>query len=88
MVVGTTIAIGRTTAAMFGMTIAETTAIIAVVTGLIRMATGITVMAITISAATSGNVIYAIASTREPTIEHPTKVIAVWNMTLPMACRV
>ena len=91
MVVGTTTAVGRTTAATFGMTTTEITAIIAAVTtivGLIRMATGIAVMAITISAATSGNAIYVIASTREPTIEHPTKVIAVWNMTLPTARRV
>ena len=88
MVVGTTTAVGRTTAATFEMTTAEITAIIAMATGLIRMATGIAVMAITISAATSGNVICAIASTREPTIEHPTKVIAVWNTTLPMARRV
>ena len=88
MVVGTTIAVGRTTIATFGMTTAEITAIIVAAAGLIRMATGITVMAITISAATSGNVIYVIASTREPTIEHPMKVIAVWNMTLPTAHRV
>ena len=88
MVVGTTITVGRTTATMFMMTTAEITAIIAAVAGLIRMATRIAVMAITISAATSGNVICAIASTREPTIEHPTKVIAVWNITLPMARRV
>jgi hypothetical protein len=33
-------------------------------------------------------VICAIASTREPTIVHPTKAIAAWNMTLPMAHRV
>ena len=75
----------------FRMTTAEITAIITAVTtvaGLIRIATGIAVMAITISAATSGNAICAIASTREPTIEHPTKVIAVWNMTLPTACQV
>ena len=85
MVVGTTIAVGRTTAVTFGMTTAEITAIIATAVGLIRMATGIAVMAITISAATLGNAICAIASTREPTIEHPTKVIAVWNMTLPTA---
>ena len=88
MVVGTTTTVGRTTAATFGMTTAEITTIIAAVAGLIRMATGIAVMAITISAATSGNTIYAIASTREPMIEHPMKVITVWNMTLPMAHRV
>jgi len=88
MVVGMTIAVERTTTTTFEMTIAEITAIIAVVAGLIRMATRIIVMAITISAATSGNTIYAIASTKEPTIEHPTKVIAIWNMTLPTACRV
>ena len=52
------------------------------------MATEITAMAITISAITSEDVICALASTREPTIERPTKVIAVWNMTLPTARRV
>jgi len=91
MVVGTTTAVGRTTAATFGMTTAEITAIIAAVTtvaGLIRMATGITVMAITISAITSENAIYAIALTKEPTIVHPTKAIAIWNMILPTALRV
>ena len=49
------------------------------------MATEIAVMAITISAITSENVIYAIALTKEPTIVHPTKAIAVWNMILPTA---
>ena len=91
MVVGMTTAIGRTTAATFGTTTTETTAIIAaktVVAGLIRMATEIAVMAITISAITSEDVIYVIASTREPTIVHPTKAIAVWNMILPTARRV
>ena len=52
------------------------------------MATEIAAMAITISAITSVDAICALASTREPTIECPTKVIAVWNMTLPMARRV
>ena len=82
MVVGTTIA------AATGMTTVETIAIIAVITtvaGLSKVATRIAVMAIMIFATTSGNAIYVIASTREPTIEHPTKVIAVWNMTLPTA---
>jgi hypothetical protein len=91
MVVGMTTAVGRTIAVTFGMTTTEIIAIIATVTTvaeLIRTATGIAVMAITISAATLGNVICVIASTRESTIEHPTKVIAVWNMTLPMARRV
>jgi hypothetical protein len=46
------------------------------------------VMAITISAITSENAIRAIASTREPMIVHPTKVIAVWSTILPMALRV
>ena len=52
------------------------------------MATEIAVMAITISAITSEDVICAIASTKEPTIVHPTKAIAVWNKILPMAHRV
>ena len=52
------------------------------------MATEIAAMAITISAITLEDVIYAIASTREPTIVHPMKAIAVWNMILSMACRV
>ena len=58
------------------------------VAGLIWMATEIAVMAITISAITSEDVICAIASTREPTIVHPMKAIAVWNMILSMARRV
>ena len=90
-VVGMTTAVGRTTAAMFGMTTVETTAIIAaktMVAGLIWMATEIAVMAITISAITSEDVICVIASTKEPTIMHPTKAIAVWNMTLPTTRRV
>ena len=72
-------------------TAAGTTATIAAITmvaGLIQMAIEITVMAITTSAITSVDAICALASTREPTIEHPTKVIAVWNMTLPTARRV
>ena len=52
------------------------------------MATEVAAMAITISATTSEGVIYAIASTREPMIVHPTKAIAVWNMILPTARRV
>ena len=52
---------------------------------LIWMATEITAMAITISATTSEDMICVIASTREPTIVHPTKAIAVWNMILPTA---
>ena len=84
MVVGTTTAVGMTTT----MTSRTTTTIIAMITtaiGLIRVATEIAGMAITISAITSENVIYAIASTKEPTIVHPTKAIAVWNMILPTA---
>ena len=91
MVVGMTTAVERTTAATFGTTNAETTAIIAAITtvaGLIQMAIEITTMAITISAITLVDAICALASTREPTIERPTKVIAVWNMTLPTAHRV
>ena len=91
MVVGTTIAVGMTTAATSGTTTAETTTIIATITmatGLIRVATEIAVMAITISAITSEDVICAIASTKEPTIVHPTKAIVVWNMILPTALRV
>ena len=98
-VVGMTTTVGRATAAMSGTTTttmsetttAETTTIITVitaVTGLSRVATGITVMAITISAITSENAIYAIASTKELTIVHPTKAIVVWNMILPTALRV
>ena len=85
MVVGTTIAVTT------GMTTAETTATITAITtvvGLTQMAIEIAVMAITISAITSVDAICALASTREPTIEHPTKVIVVWNMTLPTARRV
>ena len=77
-----------TTAATTRMTIAETTTIIAVITtvvGLTRVATGIAVMAIMISAITSENAICAIALIKEPTIVHPTKAIAVWNMILPTA---
>jgi hypothetical protein len=46
------------------------------------------VMAITISAIPSENVICAIALTKEPTLVHPMKAIAVWNMILPTALRV
>ena len=78
--------VGTTTAATTGMTTAETTATIAVITtvaGLTRVAIGVAVMAITISAIPSENAIYAIALTKEPTIMHPTKAIAVWNMIPP-----
>ena len=83
--------VGMTTATTTGTTTAETTvtiAVISVVAGLTRVATGITVMAITISTITLENAIYVIASTREPTIVHPTKAIAIWNMILPTALRV
>ena len=72
-------------------TAAGTTATITVITtvaGLIQMAIEIAAMAITISAITLVDAICELASTREPTIERPTKVIAVWNMTLPTAHRV
>jgi hypothetical protein len=62
MVVGTITAVGRTTAATFGMTTVEITTIIIVVTtviGLIRMVIEIAVMAITISTITLEDVIYA-----------------------------
>ena len=74
-----------------GMTTAETTATIAVITtvaGLTRVAIRVAVMAITIFAIPSENAIYAIALTKEPTIMHPMKAIAIWNMILPMALRV
>ena len=83
--------VGTTTAATTGTIIDEKTATIAVittVTGLIRMATEIAMMAITISAITSEVTIYMIASTKEPTIVHPMKAIAVWNMILPTALQV
>ena len=83
--------VGMTTAVTFGTTTAETTMIIVAITtviGLIRVATEITVMAITISTITSENAICVIASTKEPTIVHPTKAIAVWNMILPTALQV
>ena len=78
MVARTTTAAGTTT----------TIAAITTVVGLIQMAIEIAAMAITISAITSVDAIYALASTREPTIKRPTKVIAVSNMTLPTARRV
>ena len=78
MVARTTTAAGTTT----------TIATITTVAGLIQMAIEITATAITISAITLVDAIYALASTREPMIEHPMKVIAVWNMTLPTARRV
>ena len=65
-------------------TAAGTTATIAAITTV----AGLIQMAITISAITSMDAICMLASTREPTIERPTKVIAVWNMTLPTARRV
>ena len=77
---------GTTTAATTGTTTAETTATIAV--GLTRVAIGVAVTAITISAIPSENAICVIALTKEPTIVHPTKAIAVWNMILPTALRV
>ena len=80
--------VGMTTAMTTGTTTAETTTIIAVITadiGLTRVATRIAVMAIMISTITSENAIYAIASTREPMIVHPTKAIAVWNTIPPTA---
>ena len=89
MVARMTTAVGMTTAA--GTITAGTTATIAAITtvvGLIQMAIEIAAMAITISAITSVDAICALASTREPTIERPMKVIAVWNMTLPTAHRV
>ena len=80
-----------TTTATTGTIFDETTVTITVITavaGSTRAAIGIAVMAITISAIPSENVICAIALTKEPTIVHPTKVIAVWNMILPTALRV
>ena len=68
--------------------ITATTFEITTVSGLIQMAIEIAAMAITTSAITSVDAIYALASTREPTIEHPTKAIAVWSMTLPTVRRV
>ena len=84
-------AVGRTTVAISGTIITKTTATIVAITavaGLIQMAIEIAAMAITISAITSMDAICALASTRELTIEHPTKAIAVWSMTLPTVCRV
>ena len=82
--------VARMTTVVGTMT-AGTTATIAAITmvaELIQMAIGIAAMAITISAITSVDGIYALASTREPTIEHPTKATAVWSMTLPTVRRV
>ena len=84
MAVEITTVVDRTIAATSETTTATTTTVVE----LIWMATEITVMTITISATTSEDVICVIASTREPTIVHPTKAIAVWNMTLPTARRV
>ena len=81
MAVEMTTAVDRTIAA----TSETTTAVTTTVVGLIWMATKIAAMAITISATTSEDVICVIASTKEPTIVHPTKAIAVWNMILPTA---
>ena len=84
MVVGTKTATGRITATTFKVTTAEITATIAVITtvaGLIQMAIEIAAIAITISAITSVDVICVLASTREPTIVHPMKAIAVWSTT-------
>ena len=86
-----TMVVGMTTATTTGTTTAETTATIAVITavaGLTRVAIGIAVMAITISAIPLENTICVIASTKEPTIMHPTKAITVWNMILPTALQV
>ena len=83
--------VGTTTAATSETITVETTvtiAMISTVVGLTRVATGIAVMAITISAITLENAICAIALTKEPTIVHPTKAIAVWNVILPTALRV
>ena len=84
MAVEMTTAIDRTIATTSETTTAATTTVAL----LIWMATEIAAMAITISATTSVDVIYVIASTREPTIVHPMKAIAVWNMILPTARRV
>lgn len=83
--------VGTTTAVTTEMTTAETTVAIAMITAVVgstRGAIEIAMMAITISAITSGNTIYAIALTKEPTIVHPMKAIAVWNMIPSMALRV
>ena len=76
--------VGTTTAVTIGTTTAVT---IAVITAVVGVAIGIAVMAIMISAIPSENTIYAIALTKEPTIVHPTKAIAVWNMILPTSLR-
>ena len=86
-----TTAVGTTTATTSRMITVGTTATITVITmvaGLIRVAIGVTMMVITIFAIPSENAICAIALTKEPTIVHPTKAIAVWNMILPTARRV
>ena len=91
MVVRTKTAAERITAMTFEATTAEITATITVITtvaGLTRVAIGVAVMAITISAIPSENAISSIALTKEPTIVHPMKAIAVWNMILSMARRV
>ena len=80
--------VGMTTTATTRMIIDETTATIAVITmvaGSTSVAIGIAMTAITISTIPSKNVIYMIALTKEPTIVHPMKAIAIWNMILPMA---
>ena len=81
----------RTTVAISGTIITKTTATIVVITavaGLIQMAIEVAAMAIMISAITSVDAICALASTREPMIEHPTKAITTWSMTLPTVHRV
>ena len=91
MVARTTTAVGTTTATMSGMITTGTTTTIAAITTvavLIQMAIEIAAMAIMISAITSVDVTYALASTKEPMIVHLMKAIAVWNMTLPTAHRV
>jgi hypothetical protein len=88
MVVGTTTTARRIIATTFEVTttaITATIAVITMVTGLIQMAIEIATMTITISAITSVGVIYALASTREPMIMHPMKVIVIWNTTPPTA---
>jgi len=91
MVVGTKTVAERITVTTFEVTTAEITATIAVITTvaeLVQMAIEIAATAITIFAITSADVICVLASTREPTIVHPMKAIAVWSMTPPTALRV
>ena len=91
MVVGTTTTVGGITVTTFEVTTAEITMTIAVITtvaGLVQMAIEIAATAIMIFAITSVDVICVLASTREPTIVHPMKAIAVWSKTLPTVHRV